>query len=61
MAQNDSPRSVLLGVLAIVIAAAVVAFAGIPARMAVVEKAQSDVSQRLESMDKKIDVLLGRQ
>ncbi len=57
---KDPIRDTAIGVLAIVLAAAAVAFANLPSRVAVLELGQRDLSSRLESIDKKLDVLLGR-
>ena len=53
-------RDVVMGVLVVVVGAAALAFANLPARVAVVESSQTDIKRTVERMDGKMDILLQR-
>lgn len=53
-------RDALIGVLVIVVGSAILAFAGIPTRVSLVEASQTDIKKSLDKMDSKIDLLVQR-
>jgi hypothetical protein len=53
-------RDTVIGVLVIVVGAAVLAFANLPARVLVIESTQTKIEKTMERMDNKIDLLIER-
>lgn len=58
--RGASVLDILLKVLVVVLGAAVISFAGIPARVSVIESQQQDLKVTIRSMDSKLDILLQR-
>lgn len=53
-------RDIAIGVLVITVGAAMLSFANIPSKVAVLENQQSNLQETVRSIDKKMDILLSR-
>lgn len=57
---KDQALAIAALIVGTVAAAAAIKFADLPVRVSVIESKQSDLDQRLNSMDSKLDVILGK-
>lgn len=57
---KDPLRDIAIGVLVIAVGSAIVAFAGIPSKVAVLESSQVKTEKTIERIDSKLDDILNR-
>lgn len=53
-------RDVIVGILTIVVGAAVISFSALPTRVSLVEQSQTETKKIVEKIDAKLDILLLR-